>query len=165
MITTNVFWAIISSTVMATIVGVLLNWLKEYFQEKSKWKILTQEKLYGPLTYNLLMIRALNLNRDELSEEISNEPTPDNTEAILKKFGDLNPINDQWNRHILNIKQELEVKAGYIRKEHLNTVENFLDSFIKREITQDGKSIRTTSNRIQKIFDAIKRLDLEILKK
>ncbi|MES2087596.1 MAG: hypothetical protein V4467_01235 [Patescibacteria group bacterium] len=163
MITESIFWAIISSTLVATVVGVVLNWIKESFQEKAKWKNLTQERLYGSLTYNLLMIRALNINRDELLTEISAEPTIDDTRAILKKFGDINPINDQWRLHILNIKNEFEAKAGYIRKEHLKVVENFLDSFIKREITQGGKSVRATPHRIQKIFDALKKLDQEIL--
>jgi hypothetical protein len=163
MITENVFWAIISSTVVATIVGGLLNWLKEYFQEKTRWKSLTQEKLYGSLIYHLLMIRALNVNRDELLEEISAEPTIDDTGLILKKFGDLNPINAQWRQHVLCIKNEFEAKAGYIRKENLAVVENFLDSFIKREITQGGKSARSTPHRMQKIFDALKMLDEEIL--
>ena len=110
------------------------------------------------------MIRALNLNRDELLNEISAEPTIDDTGSILKKFGDVNPINDQWRQHILYIKNELEYKAGYIRSEHLKVVENFLDSFIKREITQGGKSVRATPHRIQKIFDALKELDQKILK-
>lgn len=163
MITENIFWAIISSTLVATIVGVILNWIKEYFQEKARWRNLTQEKLYGSLIYHLLMIRALNLNRDELLSEISAEPTIDDTGSILRKFGDVNPINDQWRQHIEYIKSEFEAKAGYIRSEHFKIVEHFLDSFIKREITQGGKSIRATPHRIQKIFDALKKIDEEIL--
>ncbi len=95
MITENIFWAIIGSTLVATIVGVLLNWLKEYFQERNRWNNLTQEKLYGSITYHLLMIRALNINRDELLNEISGEPTIDDTGSILRKFGDVNPLNEQ----------------------------------------------------------------------
>ncbi len=163
MITENIFWAIVGSTLVATIVGVILNWIKEYFQEKARWKNLTQEKLYGTLPFHLLMIRALGLNRDELLNEISAEPIINDAEAILKKFGDVNPINAKWRQHIQYIKDELEAKAGYIREDHFKVVENFLDSLIKREITQDGKSIRATPHRIQKIFDALERLDQEIL--
>lgn len=163
MITENIFWAIMGSTVVATVVGIILSWVKESYQEQTRWKNLTQEKLYGSLTYNLLMIRALNINRAELLEEISKEPVSGDTDLILKKFGDINPINDQWRLHILNIKNELEGKAGYIRKEHYRVVENFLDSFIKREITKNGASVRATPNRIQKIFDALEKLDKEIL--
>src|SRR5687767_7859694 len=126
MITENIFWAIISSTLLATIVGVLLNWIKECFQERTRRKNLTQEKLYGPLTYHLLMIRALNLNRDELLNEISAEPTIGDTGSILKKFGDVNPINNQWRQHIQHIRDELEKNSGYIREEHFQAVEYFL---------------------------------------
>ena len=163
MTTANIFLAIISSTVIATIVGVILNWIKEYFQSKYRWKKLTHEKLYGDVIYNLLMIKTLNINRNELIDEINKEISPHDTETILRRFADINPINDQWRLHIERLKAEFEAKAGYIRKEHLTLVEDFLDSFVKREITKGGTSPRATKERIQKIFNTLEKLQNELL--
>jgi hypothetical protein len=159
------WWAILGSTVVATVIGFILGWVKEYFQEKSRWKKLTYEKLYGVLIYHLLMIRALSINRAELIEEISKEPVSNDLEYTKKKFDEVSPINVQWWQHIQNIRYILESKAGYIRNEHFKIVEDFLDSVIKREITKNGTSGRTTKERVGKIFDSLQKLDEEIIGK
>jgi hypothetical protein len=163
MITSNIFWAILGSTVVATIVGSVLNWIKENFQRKSEVNEKQFQELYGPIKYHLLALRALAVNRDELLDEIKKEPTPSDLNDILKKFEDLNPVNTEWQRHIYIVRGLFENQAGYIKKEHLKLVEDFIDGFIKRDITQGGKSARTTTERIRMIFDAIDALQKELL--
>jgi|SRR3989344_6414793 len=156
-------WTIFSSTVMATIIGVLLGWIKEYFQKRIEREQKQFEKLYGPLIYQLLAIRVLNFNRKELLEEINKESIPDNADAILKKYSDINPINSEWRKRIFKLIDLFQENAGYIKKQHINLIENFLDACVKRDITKGGKSVRATKERIEKIFDSIEALQKELL--
>jgi hypothetical protein len=144
-------------------VGVLLNWRKEYLQEIKRKNDLQFEKLYGPVIYQLLMLKVIDINRKELIKEISGEPVPEQAEDMLKKWADVNPINEKWRLHIVCLKRLFEKNAGYIKKEHLKLVENLLDGLMKRDITKGGASIRTKKERIEKIFEAIDALSCELL--
>ncbi len=149
--------------VFGSTVGVLLNWRKEYCQQKIRKEDLQFEKLYGPVIYQLLMLKVIDINRKELIKEISDEPTPRQTEDFLKKWADINPINERWRLHILDLKNLFKLNAGYTKKEHLKLVEDLLDGLIKRDITKGGSSIRTNKERIEKIFSAIDALSKELL--
>ena len=46
--------------------GILLNWMKESFQKSNERKYEQFKNLYGPITYHLLMIKVLDINRKEL---------------------------------------------------------------------------------------------------
>jgi len=166
MITTQLFIiTIFSSTLIATIIGVLLSWIKESFQKKHDLEQRQFEKLYGPITYHLLAMKVLKINRMELLDEISKEPICDDINSNLNKFSVVNPLISKWHEHKEILKQVLEANAGYIKKNHINLIEDFLDGYIKREITQEGKSARTTEERINKMLNAVEALQIELLGK
>lgn len=142
---------------------ILLNWRKECCQEENRKEDSQFEKLYGPVIYQLLMLKVIDINRKELIKEISEEPVPEQAQDILKKWADVNPINDKWRAHILELQQLFEKNAGYIKKKHFVLVENLLDGLVKRDITKGGASIRTNKERIEKIFSAIDALSGELL--
>jgi len=49
-ITSNLFvWTVLSSTLVATVVGFILNWIKEHFQKKGEREDKQFENLYGPV--------------------------------------------------------------------------------------------------------------------
>jgi hypothetical protein len=165
-ITTNIFfWSILGSSVVATIVGVLLTWLKEYIQKKVEKEQRQFEKLYGALTYHLLAMKVLKINRTELLDEIVKEPTPDDIKENIKRFMPVNPLILKWNEHKDKLMKILENNAGYLKKSHIKFVEDFLDGCVKRDITENGESIRVTPKRIEKMIDAVRVLQDEILGK
>lgn len=155
--------AIVSSTVLATIIGFALGWVKEFFQKKKEREEKQYEKLYGSLTYNLLAMKVLKINRIELLDEISKEPTPNDTQMVLKQFSDVNPLIDKWNMHKEKLIGILEHNAGYIKKCHMKLIEDFLDGCVKRDITKGGTSHRTTKERVEKMLDAVEALQKELL--
>ncbi|MCX6722996.1 MAG: hypothetical protein NT094_02890 [Candidatus Staskawiczbacteria bacterium] len=164
-ITYNLFIsAVLSSALIATVVGFILGWIKEYFQKRNEKEQERFEKLYGSLTYHLLAMKVLKINRTELLKEISEEPTPPDTGGILSKFSEVNPLIDKWHEHNNKLKDMLEKNAGYIKKCHLKLIEDFLDGCVKREITDGGKSRHTTEERINKMLDAIEALQAELIK-
>ena len=154
----------ILGSLIGSIFGILLNWMKESFQKKSDRRDDQFKNLYGPITYHLLMLKVIDINRKELIEEISNKPLSEDIEINLKRWRDLNPVNDAWWNHIRQLKTLFEERAGYIEKKHLKLVENLLDGIVKRNITQGGKSSLTTKERIEKIFQAIDALNGELFK-
>jgi len=164
-ITTNLFiWTIFSSTMVVTIVGFVLNWIKEYFQKKGEKEQKQFEKLYGNLIYHLLSMKVLKINRMKLLDEISKEPVINDPNITLSKYSEVNPLISKWHEHNNKLKEVIESNAGYIKKDHLKLIEDYLDGCVKREITDGGKSKRTTEERINKMLDAIEALQNELVK-
>lgn len=160
----SVLWsAILSSALISTVVGFLLAWLKEFFQSKSEKEQKQFENLYGPLTFNLLVMRSLNINRDELLREISKEPVPEEPAVHMGKYSDVVVLVKRWNLHKNKLVDILERNAGYIKKDHITLIGNFLDGCVKRDITKDGQSARTTKERTEKVLNAVEALQNELL--
>ena len=124
------------------------------------WKNQNEEryrKLYGPLTYNLLMMRLITTNREELTKEILEtwvNVEMKNNEMIKH----LNPLVKQWLEHKDNILNLLEMHPGYIKKGDIRLVEDFLDGCVKRKIIEDGKNWYASEERINQLLNAVKAL-------
>ena len=67
----------------------------------------------GSVTYQLFRPSGL-------LEEINKESIPDNADAILKKYSDINPINSEWRKRIFKLIDLFQENAGYIKKQHIN---------------------------------------------
>ncbi len=156
---------ILGSTVVATCIGIVLTSLKEFFQKRAERSNKQFENLYGSVICILLMLKVLDINRKELIDEIKNDPISENIEDNLKRWADVNPINEEWRKNISKLKNVFENNAGYIKKDHLKLVEDLFDGLIKRDITKEGASIRTNRDRIEKVFKAIDALTDELLSK
>jgi len=153
----NVF-APLASGIVAAIVALIG---QHYFFRKNKDEEKYQ-KLYGPLTYHLLCMRLLTNNRERLTEEIR-ETFNDATSRITEMQTHGRPLVGKWISHKEEIEQLLEKYPGYIKKEDLGLIGDFLDGCIKREITENGRNMYTTEERTDKILDAIRAMQAKLL--
>lgn len=127
-----------------------------YFFERNR-KEESRRKLYGPLIYNLLLMRVLTSNRENLSEEI--KTTWRDPELRLKEMSKhINPLVGQWIACKENIEKLLEEFPGYIDPKDLRLVEKFLDGCVKRSITENGQNWYANEERIDQLMKAIKAL-------
>ena len=163
-ITYGVFiWAILGSTVVATIVGFLLGWVKDYFQRKADREQKQFEKLYGTLTYHLLAMKVLTDNKDGLMEEIRTEYSGNIEMKNTALVTELKPLILRWHDHKDKLKEIIANNSGYLNKDHVQLVEDFLDGCLKREIADEGKNHRATEERMDKLLTAVKALQDKLL--
>jgi len=153
----NIFAPLVSGVVAAIVVLIGQYYFFQKNQNEEKY-----QKLYGPLVYHLLRMRLLTDNRKSLTEEIKetfNDPSYRIDE--LQKHG--RPLVSKWIQYKEAIEKLLEEYPGYIRKEDLNLVSDFLDGCIKREITENGKNDYTTKERTEKLLVAIQAIQKKLL--
>jgi len=150
---------ILGSSVVATIITKIF----DFITEKNKKEEELYQKLYGPLIYNLLLMRLLTNNREQLTKEIR-EFFSDGQSRLEELIKRANPLVKRWIRHKENIEKLLMEYPGYIKKEDLKLVSDFFDGCIKREITEEGKNIYTTEERVNSLLDTIEMMQKKFLK-
>jgi len=149
---------VLGSSVVATIVTKIF----DYIAEKNKKEEERYQKLYGPLTHKLLVMKIIENNKKDLMEEI--RKAFDSPDLRIEAYrNDLNPLTIKWIFYKDDIKKLFEDYSGYIKKTDILLVENFLDGCIKREITDEGKNKWTNEERIEKLLSAIKALQNRLL--
>lgn len=124
----NILFGLISSATLATILGVLLTWLKEFFQAKKKKKEEQNEKLYRPLLFYFSLVESnIKTEADLIESRLSSTYNPIanfTLENWLRITGDVSDSlnNDKWF-YIRKILTLLKNNPQYIKKEHWQLVE------------------------------------------
>jgi len=149
---------VLGSSLVATVVAKIFDLVVE-----GKRKVEEQyQKLYGPLRYQLLVMKILEENKKDLMEEIKNEY--DNPALRTESFRkDVNPLTVKWISCKNDIRKLFENYSGYIKKTDILLVKDFLDGCIKREITEEGKNQWMSEDRVEKLLSAIKTLQDKLL--
>lgn len=122
---------VLGSSVIAALVTKVFDWRTEQQRKKEE----EYQKLYAPLKFYLSCFKSVIENKDKiisLSEkqilltehEIENIPTFKIQREYLKK-----------------IKEVLESNPGYIKKEHLALVQNFINAYIDNSSQRPSKLI------------------------
>ncbi|HEY4473605.1 hypothetical protein A3C20_02125 [Candidatus Kaiserbacteria bacterium RIFCSPHIGHO2_02_FULL_55_25] len=153
----NVFSPLVSGVVAATVAlcGQYYFFLKNRNEER-------YQKLYGPLIYQLLKMRLLTSNREQLTAEIMQE-LRDPSQRIEEMQTHGRPLVLEWIKHKESIEKLFEEYPGQIKNEDIGLVGDFLDGCIKRKITEDGKNWYTTEERTNKLMTAIQALQERFL--
>jgi len=130
------------------------------------WKLNKNEsryqKLYGPLKFNLLMMKLIFENEKEVIDDIKKYFNVKNQGELMMKH--LSPLAKRWLNHRDNIKDLFEKNPGLINKEDFDLMSNFIDGCIKREIIEEGKNILAVNKeRTDKLLEAIKKLQNKLL--
>lgn len=139
--------------------GVALLGQKYFFQKNQEEE--RYRKFYGPLSYNLLRMKLLTENKENLIEEIKKIH---NIETRNEEYSNhVILLVRQWNEHKDDIVQLAREYSGYIRKEDLHLMGDILDGCIKREVMEDGKNRYATDERFDKLLNAVKKLQDKLL--
>lgn len=134
--------------------GVLVYWLNNKNHRYSK--------LYGPLKFNLLMMKLMVKNKEEILDDIKEWASVEMRIDMMEKH--LSPLTLRWIKHSDNIKVLFEENAGLIKKEDFNLMSDFMDGYVKREITEQGKNLLAVNeNRTTKMLDAIKKFQDKLI--
>lgn len=152
---------ILTSVVVAAITTGLINWRVEVLRRNKE----REAKLYGPLKYNLLTMRALTKNRETLTQEILNEGGPiEMKNRALRE--EPRPLIEKWHTCKNDIATLFEKYPGLIRPEDLNLVGEFVDACIKRNIAKEGQSHRASSdNRMDQLLEVVVKMQDRFLDK
>lgn len=119
-------------------------------------------KLYGPLKFNLKMMKLMVENREEVQKDIEDWFDPGMRLNSMQKH--MRPLTQKWIEYKDNIKTLFEENPGLIEKQDFDLVSDFMDGCIKREITEEGKNdFAENKNRTTKLLDAIKKLQEKML--
>lgn len=131
-------------------------------REEERYKV-----LYGPLIYNLLMMKILTDNRQELTDEILKmwqDIDTKNSELVKN----INPLIKQWIDHKDNLEKLLKDNTGYLRKADLKLIKDFLDGCVKRKIISaenGGTNVYAINEgRLNKLLNSISALQDKLLK-
>lgn len=149
---------ILGSSLVAAVVAKILDY---FVIERMRIEEVRYQKLYGPLRYKLLEMEVISMNRKDLMQEIAKELSAEQRIESIQK--EIRPLVQKWISCKEEVGHLLESNAGYIKREHICLVKNFLDGCLKREITNDGKSHRTTKERVDKLLVAISVLQRRLL--
>lgn len=149
---------ILGSSVVATIVTKFF----DQFTEKRRSEEEKYQKLYGSLTYKLMLMDIFTSNQQDLVKDIKNELNDPNIRIEAYKE-DVNPLVVKWLSCKDDVKKLFENYPGYIKKADILLVKDFLDGCIKREITENGKNKWTNKERTDKLLSAVKALQDRLL--
>lgn len=120
------------------------------------------KKLYGPLKFNLLMMRLMVANREDVLEDIKKWGSVDLRIDMMRKH--MSPLTKKWIEHRDNIRSLFETNPGLIKKDDFSLMSDFIDGCIKREITEEGQnSLALNENRTDKLLKAVKDLQNKLL--
>ncbi|KKS52799.1 MAG: hypothetical protein UV19_C0016G0002 [Parcubacteria group bacterium GW2011_GWA2_42_28] len=166
MATTTLLQLISSPNIFSPLVsGVIAALVALSGQYYFSWRNRAEEKyqkLYGPLIYHLLQMRLLTRNREELTDEIK-DTFKDASLRVNELETHGRPLVAEWIQHKEGIEKLLEEYPGYIKKEDLHLISDFLDGCIKRGITEDGRNTYTTQERTKKLLEAIRAMQVKLL--
>ncbi len=118
-------------------------------------------KLYGPLKFNLEMMKLITQNRDDVITDIKKWENPQNQIDLIKKH--INPLVKKWIEHKDNVRNLFEKYPGLIRKKDFKKVSDFMDGCIKREITEDLQNfLALEEERVDKLLRIVTLLQEKI---
>jgi len=143
-------------------VAALVTKIFDFFSEKRKSEEERRQKLYGSLIFNLMLMDIITSNQQDLMEEIKSDLN-DPEIRINAYRKDVRPLVVRWISCKDNIKKLFENYPGYIKKDDILLVRDFLDGCIKRDITENGKNRWTNEERTEKLLSAIKALQDRLL--
>jgi hypothetical protein len=134
--------------------GYLVWWLTD---RSEKYK-----KLYGPLKFNLLMMQLLTNNKEEILEDVKQWANEETQINLMQEH--LSPLTLKWIKHSDNIRTLFEENSGLIKKDDFELVKDFMDGYVKREITEQGKNLMAIrESRTDKLLEAISNLQQKLL--
>ncbi len=141
---------ILGSGVVAALLTSLVDWLLE----KRRQENIGHERLYGPLRFNLLMMKLLVENRKEVLEDIKQWASAEVRIDLMQNH--MSPLTLKWLQHKDKIKILFESNSGLIKKSDYQLVYNFMDGCVKREIIEEGKNLLAVNeNRTNKLLEAV----------
>lgn len=145
-------WSILGSTVVATVVGFVLGWTKESFQQRKLDQKKCEKNLYADLRMHLMLLSIAKETLEELwndrsaffkesTENLANHAQKG--ELLMQNLDQFRPhskrlIDEEW-AHIDAIKKLLENGAKYIHRDHETIIKRFIKEYCIREIVA-GKS-------------------------
>lgn len=149
---------IIGSSLVSTVINIYFG----HRQENKRKEEERYEKLYGKMTYHLLYMKVISKNREDLTGEIVRviKDVDYKNQSLIKH---INPLVLNWINHKDSLKKAIDDHPGYIKKEHIKLIEDFIDGLVKREIIEEGKNIYANEGRINKLLNAIKALQDNLL--
>ncbi len=153
----NIFIPLLAAlfSFLGAIAGGYLVWKLNSDNEK-------YQKLYGPLRFNLLMMRLMAENKEEILEDIRKWANVEMQVNLLQAH--LSPLTLKWIAHSDNLKELFEKNSGLIKKGDFSLVSDFMDGYIKRDITEQGKNVMAVrESRTNKLLEAIKDLQDKLL--
>ncbi len=140
---------------IGAICGGYLVWLLNRHSEK-------YQKLYGPLRFNLQMMKIITTNNEEVVADIKKWANVETQIDLMTKH--LPPLTEKWINHVTNVKTLFEQNSGLINKCDFDLMSDFMDGYVKREITEGGKNLMAIEDgRRGKLLDAIKNLQERLL--
>ncbi len=150
---------ILASIVVAALTTAIISWCIEVWRRGNE----RNRKLYGPLKYKLLAMRALTKNRETLMQEILDQGG--SIEMKNEALGsELKPLIEKWQAYKNEIVALFEKYPDCIRKCDFDLVGRFIDACIKRDISKEGQSRRALyNNRMDKIIETIKQMQSRFL--
>jgi hypothetical protein len=142
-------------SLLGSLGGGFIVWLMTDRSEKYK-------KLYAPLRFHLMMMKLIVENREEVREDI--QKWGDVATRINMIQVHMSPLTKKWIGHYEAIKELIEANAGLIKKKDFQLVSDFMDGFVKREITENGRNLLAErESRTSKLMDAVKALQDRLL--
>lgn len=153
--------------VIATVLGS--SFLTAIFTGGITWSLATKssderryEGLYGPLKFNLLMMKLLVENREDVLKDIQEWLNVETRIDLMQKH--MSPLTERWIKHRDIIRELFEKNSGLIKKDDFELVSDFMDGCIKREIIEEGQNVLATNeNRMNKILGSVKSLQDKLL--
>src|SRR3989338_11176794 len=148
---------IIGSSMLSTLLNIGYASYKARREDEKRY-----EKLYGPLKFNLLMMRLLVINKKEVLDDIKKWLSIEVQIDLIEKH--MSPLTQRWIKHRDNIKSLFEENPGLIKKNDFNLMSDFMDGCIKREIIEEGKNVLATDeNRTNKLLKAVEDFQNKLL--
>jgi len=153
---------IITIVVGSSVISTLVHIFYSLYQEEQKNEAGRYEKLYGPMRFNLLMMKLLVDNREEILVEIKKWGTAEMQVDLMQKH--LSPLTKKWLAHRDRIRTLLEEHPGLINKEDFILMSDFVDGCIKREIIEEGRNVLAVNEYMtNKLLKAVKELQDKFL--
>ncbi len=153
----NNFEALLIVVLGSSVVSAMVSGFVGFYIEKRRVEHLRYEKLYGPLRFNLSLMKLYSNNQAQVVEDIKQWGNVEVRIAMMQEH--LNPLVLKWIECRDRIRELFENNSGLIKKSDLTLVDNFIDGCIKREITEDGKNVLAVNeNMTEKLLTAVKSL-------
>lgn len=155
----NIWTPAVVAAVVAAVVTVGVGWAIEVWRKNNE----RYEKLYGPLKYKLIAMRALTKNSDTLIQELRNK---DSNKTIADQSKHVTPLYRKWHEYKDETRELLGKYPGYIKKEDLDVFSNFIDACIKRDIAENDNfesALSAEDNRTGKIMAVITQMQERFL--
>lgn len=131
--------AILGSTVVATVVGFALGWVKESYQSWRRKELEREERLYSSLRLNLMLMNGNTKTKQEILVSRHNaekkEGYVDRTGgARMKKFTeDYKNLTEDWWGLARKVLYDIRENPQYIKEEDWPIIEKLFESHIFRK--------------------------------